>query len=405
MKDKYTNQQLYEWMITQLSGIYFQSYQMAYDLAKQAEKAFQHELAKENTNFIQFGYWDNLKKGLLSGEKLHLDLKRMEIAYLEQNKREFEITKHISMVLLNPGALIELREKGRCEIDIPEILFDMDFPGQYLRRIKSVSMTIPCVTGPYTNISCKLSLLQSRTRKSSNVGTDGYNYLGIDDPRFVHNIGGIQSIATSSGQNDSGLFELNFRDERYLPFEGAGAISTWSIELPGKLRQFDYDTISDVIIHMKYTARDAGGQLKTAAEDNITTTLTDVPLMRLFSLKQEFPNQLHQFLNPPAGETSHKITLTITKKHFPYFLKDECIDVTGVTLFLKPKDNTETPDVTINSNDLTASGVGNLLSAALDCNGTIENDTGEINIPLTTDASITSDKVEDIYLLVHYKLA
>jgi hypothetical protein len=35
----------------------------------------------------------------------------------------------------------------------------------------------------------------------------------------------MQSIATSHAQNDSGMFELNFRDERYLPFEGAGAIS------------------------------------------------------------------------------------------------------------------------------------------------------------------------------------
>jgi hypothetical protein len=30
-----------------------------------------------------------------------------------------------------------------------------------------------------------------------------------------------QSIATSNAQNDDGMFELNFRDERYLPFEGA----------------------------------------------------------------------------------------------------------------------------------------------------------------------------------------
>jgi hypothetical protein len=44
----------------------------------------------------------------------------------------------------------------------------------------------------------------------------------------------MQSIATSSGQADSGLFELNFRDERYLPFEGAGAISRWRLELSGK---------------------------------------------------------------------------------------------------------------------------------------------------------------------------
>ena len=87
MRDKFTNQELYNWMVSQISTIYFQSYQMAYDIAKRAEKAFQHELGDYDATFIKFGYWDSLKKGLLSGEKLHYDLKRMETGYLEKNKR------------------------------------------------------------------------------------------------------------------------------------------------------------------------------------------------------------------------------------------------------------------------------------------------------------------------------
>jgi len=88
--------------VSQISTIYFQSYQMAYDLAKWAEKAYQYELGISDTSFIQFGYWDSLKKGILSGEKLHYDLRRMEMSYLDQNKREFEITKHISLTMLSP---------------------------------------------------------------------------------------------------------------------------------------------------------------------------------------------------------------------------------------------------------------------------------------------------------------
>ena len=63
---------------------------MAYDLAKRAEKAFHYELGGDDTGYIQFGYWDSLKKGLLAGEKLHYDLKRLETAYLEQNRRDYE---------------------------------------------------------------------------------------------------------------------------------------------------------------------------------------------------------------------------------------------------------------------------------------------------------------------------
>ena len=44
--------------------------------------------------------------------------------------------------------------------------------------------------------------------------------------------GAVQSIVTSSGTNDPGLFEANLREERFLPFEGAGAESTWQLELP-----------------------------------------------------------------------------------------------------------------------------------------------------------------------------
>src|SRR5207248_900786 len=38
MRDKYTNQELYDWMVGQISSIYFQSYQMAYDIAKRVER-------------------------------------------------------------------------------------------------------------------------------------------------------------------------------------------------------------------------------------------------------------------------------------------------------------------------------------------------------------------------------
>ena len=106
----------------------------------------------------------------------------------------------------------------------------------------------------------------------------------------------VNSIATSTGLNDPGMFDFNFRDERYLPFEGAGAISTWKIELSTvkELRQFDYSTISDVILHLNYTARENAGTFKDDAETYITSFLKNVsglvdqPLMRMFSMRKSF---------------------------------------------------------------------------------------------------------------------
>ena len=118
----------------------------------------------DDLDLIKFGYWDSARKGLLAGESLYLDLKRMEMAYHENNKREYELTKHVSIHKLNPMALLKLKATGACEIELPEWLYDMDSPGQFNRRIKTIAISIPCITGPYTTVHAKLSLLQSSIR-------------------------------------------------------------------------------------------------------------------------------------------------------------------------------------------------------------------------------------------------
>ena len=162
---------------------------------------------------------------------------------------------------------------------------DADYPGHYLRRLKAVSLTIPCVTGPYTGVNCTVTLLQNSVRKSTNTG-GGYARTGTEDPRFTDNMAAIQSIVTSTAQNDSGLFELNFHDERYLPFEGAGVISRWYLELPPDTNQFDLDSISDVVFHLKYTARDGGEPLRQTARSAVVQALPQSGV-RLFSVRQD----------------------------------------------------------------------------------------------------------------------
>src|SRR5262249_1993489 len=125
------------------STIYFSAYQLAYDLAKRAERTFQYErglFAPGTQPFIQPGAWDNLKQGLLAGERLQSNLRAMEAAYLDQNARELELTRHISLQLLNPEQFEALKQSGTCQFWLPEWLFDLDFPGHYMRRLKSVAI-------------------------------------------------------------------------------------------------------------------------------------------------------------------------------------------------------------------------------------------------------------------------
>ena len=342
MRSKYTSQELYQWQIGQISGVYFQSYKLAYDLAKRAERCFRFELGLADSRIIMFGYWDNLKKGLLSGEKLQYDLRRLETAYLEQNRREFELTKPVSLLLLDPLALVRLRETGRCFFHLPEEIFDLDFPGHYFRRIKSVSLTLPCVAGPYTSVACTLRLLKNSIRMNATNGDNGYprntDDAGrpADDSRFVESNIPVKAVATSSGQNDSGVFELSFRDERYLPFEGAGVISEWALELFSDLpannpdpanpdfgrpmRQFDYSTITDAILHIRYTAREDAGVFKNGAITHLREYFSadeTTPSWLALDLRREYGTPWSRFLHPTNPAQGNVLEFDLPLDRFP----------------------------------------------------------------------------------------
>ncbi len=331
LKTKFTNEQLYDWFVRQLSSLYFEAYRLANTVAKRAERAFRHELGRENTDFIRFGYWEDLRQGLLAGERLSQDLKRMEVAYLDEHAREYEITKHLSLASLDPSALLQLKATGVCEIVVPEWVFDLDYPGHYMRRVKSASLTIPCVVGPYAGVNCTVTLQSSsiRVNASSAAPYARRQQRGVpqDDSRFVDRLSAAQSIVTSSAQNDSGLFEIDLRDERYLPFEGHGVIGRWRIELPAASNSIDVNGISDVILHLRYTAREGGSGLAAAARAALEAILkpaAGASLFRLFSVRQEFPDQWHRFL---SGNGTTLGPLDIGRRRFPLLFSKKKLSV------------------------------------------------------------------------------
>jgi hypothetical protein len=270
LTSKFTGQDLYDWMVGKLSDTYFQSYQLAYNLCKRVERCYHYELGDPDSSFINFGYWDSLKKGLLAGEALNHDLRRMQSSYLDQNSRRFEISRYISLANLDITALVALLGTGACNFNLPESLFDNDYPGHYHRHLVRVSLTIVYPTpGKYDNVKGTLTLVQNSVRISTDLGP-GYARLAGTDPRFVDSYGAVpQKIVLGNGQEDPGLFLTtindNLNDQRYLPFEGAGAISSWHLEMLAANNEIDLTKVSDVIMHIYYTALDGGDALKAAA--------------------------------------------------------------------------------------------------------------------------------------------
>jgi hypothetical protein len=354
LQKKFTNADLYSWMQSDLSDLYYQYYRFACDTARRAEQTMKKELMRpelDQTQFIQFNYWDTGHQGLLSGEALHLDIKRMEMAYHDNNKRELELTKHVSLRQLDPLALLSLRLTGSCTVTVPEWLYDRDCPGHYMRRIKSISLSVPSVVGPYTSVNCTLTLQGSTIRTSPRLANGVYARSATqEDDRFTDFFGSTDVIVTSSGTADSGMFETNLKDERFLPFEGAGAISTWNLSLPAELPAFDYTTISDVILHIRYTAREAGDPLGSQATKELVRMLGTGQSGQalLFCLRYDFPTEWSAFVN---GSGDFQVTLD--RQYFPYPTQSATkLTIDTLTLYAAGPDGGIVPSTPLNGANL-----------------------------------------------------
>lgn len=122
------------------------------------------------------------------------------------------------------------------------------------------------------------------------------------------------------------------RDDRYLPFERSGAISSWRLDLPTTFRVFDTNTISDVLLTVRYTAREGGDLLRDACVSELQTkTLSAIQLAesqsglaKLIDLKHELSDSWNRFLRPagaPGTESGKQIlTLDFSQGRFPYFV-------------------------------------------------------------------------------------
>ncbi len=347
LRDKFTNHALYLYLQQETANLHSRMYELARCTALQAQRAFNYERGHTMRRFLPEEAWDSLHEGLLVGERLQLSLRHMEKAYLDENVREYELTRHFSLRLHFPLEFLRLKATGCCEIDIPEWMFDQLYPGHYMRRVKNVSLTIPCVVGPYTGVHCRLTLLSSRTRihprlipqpvsccDDDDDCENGYSALP-DDPRIVTNYAATEAIATSAAQNDSGMFELNFRDERYLPFEFAGAVSSWRIELPQENNQFDMDTLTDVILHLNYTAREGGEVLRSAANEVAQCHLPGDG-WRFFDIRHEFPDAWHRFSRPSADEDApRRLTLRLGRDAFPFIPGHRDLEIHQLVFFFE----------------------------------------------------------------------
>ncbi|PNP61028.1 hypothetical protein FNYG_14242 [Fusarium nygamai] len=361
LRDRTSAHSLYSFLQQETAKLYRQAFRLALDAAKEAQVALWHELGEFTREDPQLDFslsesslWSSLHEGLLAGEKLELALRALERKYMACNRREFEMTRHFSLRQYSPWAFLLLKIGRECEVEIPEWWLDLDHPGHYMRRLKQVSLSLPCTAGPLTGVHCQLQLLRSTTRFRPLIprwrecccgearGADerarcvkcacGPDARRLpDDPNVLtihHTSSAHSAIATSMGNADAGVFDSSLEQPRYLPFEFAGAASKWRIKLPAENNAFRVDTLSDVILHVTYTSREGGEELQREASAAVCGRMAGDGVQFL-DLRHEMAEQFsHAFRQPLIDESARRgkpvparkchLQLSFTKNMFPF---------------------------------------------------------------------------------------
>jgi hypothetical protein len=324
LRRRFTSTELYQWMAGRVAGIYFQAYKMSVDTARTAELAYQYETGQTDS-FINLGYWDSLKKGLLAGEALNFSLQQLRQAYMAGNVRRLQVSKTISLLQLDPQQILNLRTGKPASFKLTETMFDFDFPGHYARQIASVSISIPAVVGPYQNINATLT--QTKNAVALTPDPKIVEYLIASEnsseppPKLPDTLRTdwlpAQSIAISRGVNDNGMFELNFASDHYMPFEGTGAVSSWTLEIPPENNRINLDQLTDVIIELKYTALDGVG--RDTVNDILRKYHVQFESKLYLDLRQMFAGAWMTFMSPQGEPATQTMQFSLTRAMFPYF--------------------------------------------------------------------------------------
>jgi hypothetical protein len=144
-------------------------------------------------------------------------------------------------------------------------------------------------------------------------------------------------------------------DKRYPPFEYAGAVSRWRLQLPPENNAFELDSLTDVVIQVNYTAREGGEILRKAADESTRRRLP-ADGWRLFDIRREFADawallerDMREGVKGPARKdmgdfkphrkpTSPELCLLLNRNMFPFLTGRRSVTVVRLQLFIQPED-------------------------------------------------------------------
>ena len=321
----FANQALYEWMADVLEGIYRFFLQQATQMAQLAELQLAFERQEPIQGLIKRDYWNRLRsdsspdvnsvsnatnslRGLTGAANLLRDIYQLDQYAFVKNQRKQQLTETFSLAQHDPMAFAQLADTGRIVFETMLDDFDGKLPGDYLRLVHRVRVSVIALTPP--NVGIRATLSNAGVSRVVIAATDGFSTVTLQR--------GFEQVSYTVPVDATGQFASDAQPDLLNAFEGSGVDTRWVFDLPRPAIPIDFSSIADILVTLEYTALHSS-TLRERVIANLPARRTGE---RVYSMRYEFPDAWYDLFNaqPPAAPIEARFTTTAAD--FPPNLDD-----------------------------------------------------------------------------------
>jgi Tc toxin complex TcA C-terminal TcB-binding domain len=212
---------------------------MATEVAFLMERAYDAETDR-GLSIIKFDYGVPGLGDLTGAAALVADVDFFQLDYVRIQTKKAPVKEVISIAAAFPMAFQGLLQQGTCRFETTLEMFDRLYPGQYLRKLRSVEVVFVGLA--------RASGIHGTLR---NIGVSAFRRAD-GSVRTLAYPPDVMPLSAYEVRNDSLVFRVDPKQLRL--FENNGVATMWQLELPRSTNDIDYQAIFDVQLVVYYDA-------------------------------------------------------------------------------------------------------------------------------------------------------